>query len=148
MKRVALLTTAAAALLLCQPAAWAQTNSTHQAPSPSPMSGNSSGSEFVSIAKGDDLSSNVLGLNVYNEDNKNIGQIKDVAMDPQGRTRAFILSVGGFLGIGDHYVAVNSSDVKISYNESAKKWHATMNATAAQLKAAPEFKYTGRWSKS
>jgi hypothetical protein len=38
--------------------------------------------------------------------------------------------------------------VKVSYNTSDKKWHATMNATADQLKAAPEFKYSGRWDAS
>ena len=111
-------------------------------------SANSSGSEFVSIPGSDDLSSNVVGLDVYNNENKNVGQIKDIAINPHGRTQAFILSVGGFLGMGDHYVAVNPSDVKVSYSNSDKKWHATMNATADQLKAAPEFKYNGRWNAS
>jgi hypothetical protein len=46
---------------------------------------------------------------------------------------------------GEHCVAANPSDVKVSYNSSDKKWHASMNASADQLKAAPEFKYTGRW---
>jgi sporulation protein YlmC with PRC-barrel domain len=108
--------------------------------------GDSSGSRFVSVPSTDELSSNVVGLDVYNNDNKNIGQIKDLALNQHGRAQAYILSVGGFLGIGDHYVAVNPSEVKVSYNDSDKKWHATMNATADQLKAAPEFKYTGHWN--
>jgi len=41
-------------------------------------------------------------------------------------------------------VAVNPSAVKVIYNDRHKKWHATMNATADQLKSAPEFKYIGR----
>ena len=117
-------------------------------PSNTMGSANSSGSEFVSIPNSDELSSNVVGLDVYNNENKNIGQIKDIAINPHGRTQAFILSVGGFLGMGDRYVAVNPSDVKVSYNNSDKKWHATMNATADQLKAAPEFKYNGQWNAS
>ena len=108
----------------------------------------SSSSRFVSIPSADELSSNVVGLDVYNNDNKNIGQIKDIALNQHGRAQAYILSVGGFLGLGDHYVAVNPSEVKVSYNNSDKKWHATMNATADQLKAAPEFKYTGHWNAS
>ena len=110
--------------------------------------GNTPGSQFVSIANSDELTSNVIGLDVYNGDNKSIGQIKDVAMNQRGRTEAYILSVGGFLGMGEHYVAVNPADIKVSYNGSDKKWHATMNATAEQLKSAPEFKYTGRWNAS
>ena len=58
------------------------------------------------------------------------------------------MSVGGFLGMGEHYVAVSPSAVKVSYNSSEKKWHASMNASADQLKAAPEFKYSGRWDAS
>jgi hypothetical protein len=90
----------------------------------------------------------LIGLDVYNNSNQNVGQIKDVALSPHGRTDAFILSVGGFLGLGTHYVAINPAIIKVSYNESDKKWHATMNATTDQLKAAPEFKYNDRWNAS
>jgi len=53
----------------------------------------------------------------------------------------YVIGVGGFLGMGDHYVAVRPSAVKLSYDAKDKKWHASMDASADQLKAAPEFKY-------
>jgi sporulation protein YlmC with PRC-barrel domain len=109
---------------------------------------NSATSEFVSVPNGDDLSSRVVGLDIYNNTNQDIGQIKDIAMNPNGRSQAYIVSVGGFLGMGEHYVAINPSAVKVSYNTTDKKWHASMNASADQLKAAPEFKYSGRWDAS
>jgi len=105
-----------------------------------------SNSEYVSVPSNDELSSKVVGLDVYNNNNQDIGQIKDIALDPQGETSAYIVSVGGFLGIGEHYVAVNPSAITVNYNDSNKKWHASMNATSDQLKAAPEFKYTGHWA--
>jgi sporulation protein YlmC with PRC-barrel domain len=104
------------------------------------------GGAYVNVPGQDDLSSKVVGLDVTNNDNKDIGTIKDIALNPNGRAAAYILSVGGFLGIGDHYVAVNPSAVKVSYNDNTKKWAASMNASADQLKSAPEFKYTGKWS--
>jgi hypothetical protein len=104
--------------------------------------------KFVTIGSNDDLSSKVVGLDIYNDNKQDIGQIKDLALNPNGQTQAYILSVGGFLGMGEHYVAVNPSAVKVTYDDSDKKWHATMNATSDQLKAAPEFKYSGRWSAS
>lgn len=112
--------------------------------------GNTAGSteEFVTVADNDELSSKVVGLDIYNTLNQDIGQIKDIAMNPRGRAQAYIVSVGGFLGLGEHYVAVNPNAVKVTYNDSDKKWHAAMNASADQLKAAPEFKYTGRWNAS
>lgn len=103
-------------------------------------SGNHAGM-FRTIPSKDELSSKVVGLDVYNNDNKSIGQIKDLAFNGNGRINGYILSVGGFLGIGDHYVAVRPSAVNLSWDGNAKKWHATMNATADQLKAAPEYKY-------
>lgn len=105
-----------------------------------------SAGRFVTIAGNDDLSSKVVGLDVYNDNKQDIGQIKDIALNQNGQNQAYVLSVGGFLGMGEHYVAVNPSSVKVSYNDSDKKWHASMNATAEQLKAAPEFKYSGRWA--
>jgi sporulation protein YlmC with PRC-barrel domain len=103
-------------------------------------------SDYVTVPKADELSSKIVGLDIYNNSNRDIGQIKDIALDSQGQATAYIVSVGGFLGMGEHYVAVRPSAIDITYDASAKKWHAAMNATADQLKAAPEFKYSGRWS--
>jgi len=92
---------------------------------------------FVSVPNGDELSSKVVGLDIYNDSKQDIGQIKDIAMNQGGRAQAYIVSVGGFLGMGEHYVAVNPSAVKVSYNDSDKKWHAAMNATAVSAAPSP-----------
>jgi sporulation protein YlmC with PRC-barrel domain len=107
---------------------------------------NNGSNTYVNVPANDELSSKLVGLDIYNKDNKDIGTIKDIALDPNGRTTAYVVSVGGFLGMGDHYVAVNPAAVNVTYNKSDNKWHASMNATADQLKAAPEFKYSGRWN--
>ncbi|HVD84583.1 MAG TPA: PRC-barrel domain containing protein, partial [Bradyrhizobium sp.] len=54
---------------------------------------------------------------------------------------ALILSVGGFLGMGERYVAVSPSSVNIRHDGKNDKWLASMNTTKEALKAAPEFKY-------
>ncbi|MGA9198047.1 MAG: PRC-barrel domain-containing protein [Pseudolabrys sp.] len=98
-----------------------------------------SGSMFIYVPAHDEVSSNVIGLEVYNEDKKNIGTIKDIALDANG-LNGYIVNVGGFLGMGDHYVVVRPS--AISFNAKNDKWHAKMNVNADQLKAAPEYKYS------
>lgn len=100
---------------------------------------------FVSVTESSALSSNLVGLNVFNAGGQTIGQIKDVVLAPDKSATGFIVSVGGFLGVGEHYVVVDPAAVDVSYDAGAKKWHAVMNATADQLKAAPAFKYEGRW---
>jgi len=97
---------------------------------------------FTTIPTGEDLSSNLIGLDIYNGAKDNIGTVKDIAMTG-GRVQAYIVGVGGFLGMGDHYVAITPSALTITYDPTAKKWHATMNTDAAALKAAPEYKYAG-----
>jgi hypothetical protein len=98
------------------------------------------GGMFTSLPAKDELSSKVVGLDVYNNANQNIGTIKDVAYNGTS-VNGYILGVGGFLGMGDHYVAVRPSAIKLSYDAKDKKWHASMDANADQLKAAPEYKY-------
>lgn len=102
-----------------------------------------SGGTFANIPAQDDLSSKVVGLDVYNDANQDIGTVKDIAFNGSDIS-GYIVSVGGFLGIGDHYVAVHPDALNISYNSGDKKWHAKMNATADQLKAAPEYKYPSK----
>ncbi len=104
------------------------------------MQADSSGM-FTSVPSQEDLSSKVVGLNVYNNENTDIGKIKDIAFDSNG-VKAYIVAVGGFLGMGDHYVAVRPSAININYDTTNNKWKATMNTDAAQLKAAPEYKYS------
>ncbi len=95
---------------------------------------------FADIPANEDLASKLIGLDIHNAGNDKIGTIKDVAFGPNG-IKAYIVGVGGFLGMGDHYVAIVPSAVKIGYDGLDKKWHASMNTTAADLKAAPEYKY-------
>ncbi len=98
------------------------------------------GGAFTSVPAKDGLSSQLMGLQVYNNAKQDIGTIKDVALNENG-IDGYILSVGGFLGIGDHYVAVRPSAINLKFDHAAKKWTATMDTTADQLKSAPEFKY-------
>jgi hypothetical protein len=98
------------------------------------------GAMFANVPATDDLSSEVVGLDVYNSANRDIGTIKDVAFDAAG-VKAYIVGVGGFLGMGDHYVAVRPSALSLSYNSANKTWHAMIDTNADQLKAAPEYKY-------
>ncbi len=99
----------------------------------------SSASTFVTPS-GDKFGSNLVGLEIYDNNNQDIGKIKDLAIDQNG-TAAYVISVRGILGNGQHYVAVNPSAVNWNYNNSSKKWQATVDTTSDQLKAAPQFNY-------
>lgn len=101
---------------------------------------------FVTAQPTDVLSRNLVGLNITNEANDTIGEIQDLILS-SGQLTGYVVSVGGFLGMGERYVIVRPGAVKVTYVENDRKWHAVMNATKDQLKAAPEFKYEGRWKR-
>lgn len=80
--------------------------------------------------------SKLSGTTVYNRDKDSIGTIDDVIVSPADHNAFAILSVGGFLGMGKHYVAVPLSDLQIS-----SKSVLLPDATKRSLEALPEFKY-------
>ncbi len=98
------------------------------------------GASFTKIPRTDAMTSKIIGTEVHNSANQDIGTIKDIAYAGSS-IKAYIVGVGGFLGVGDHDVAVTPSALHVSWDANAKAWRATMNTTADQLKAAPEFKY-------
>jgi sporulation protein YlmC with PRC-barrel domain len=56
--------------------------------------------------------SKLAGVNVYNESNEKIGDVNDVILDKSGKAENVILGVGGFLGMGEHLVAVPFDKLK------------------------------------
>ena len=144
---------AAGSLLATMTLASAQTSAPAPVPAPragampsdAPTTVPAAQGNFIRLANDAKLGSNLIGLNVHNGNKDEVGEIKDIAFDASG-VKAYILSVGGFLGMGTHYVAVTPSQVNVMYDTADKKWRATMNATKDELKAAPEFKYEGMWN--
>jgi sporulation protein YlmC with PRC-barrel domain len=56
--------------------------------------------------------SKVVGLSVYNEKNESLGSINDLLMDKSGNIKGVVIGVGGFLGVGEHLVALPFDKVK------------------------------------
>jgi sporulation protein YlmC with PRC-barrel domain len=140
MKKTVLLGLTAA--LIAAPA-FAQST---MSPSTSPSAGTigsapAASPTFTRVSSDEMFSSKLKGLSVTNQNNESVGEISDIAITRNNEVQALILSVGGFLGMGERYVAVAPSSVQVSYDASTKKWKAMMNTTKEALKAAPEFKY-------
>ena len=56
--------------------------------------------------------SKLVGLNVYNDKNESLGSINDLLTDKSGNIKAVVIGVGGFLGVGEHLVAVPLDKIK------------------------------------
>src|SRR6185437_3120831 len=88
--------------------------------------------------KGDWRASKVVGLNVYNAQNENVGSINDLLMDKSGSIKAAVISVGGFLGMGARLVAVPFDKIKFSEQPvaSASASNSTVPAGGGAAKPA------------
>lgn len=56
--------------------------------------------------------SKVVGLKIYNDGNESLGSVNDLLFDKEGKIVAAVIGVGGFLGMGEHYVAVPFEKIK------------------------------------
>src|SRR5215510_6918227 len=68
----------------------------------------------TSSFQGNWRASKLVGLSVYNEKNESVGSINDMLTDKNGKIVAVVIGVGGFLGLGEHLVAVPFEKVKFS----------------------------------
>ena len=96
--------------------AYAQTSQpgsqTPPAASPSTPSASSAAAGQKMDLKGSWRSSKLIGLDVYNDGNEKLGDISELIMDKEGKVKAVIIGVGGFLGVGQHDIAVTMDKLK------------------------------------
>ena len=62
--------------------------------------------------EGEWRASKLAGVDVYNEANEKIGDVSEIILDKSGKVANVIIGVGGFLGMGEHYVAVAYDKLK------------------------------------
>ena len=116
---------------------------TSPAPSSSAAAKPEAGSaKFVNSQRADQfLASKFKGTNVVGNDNEKIGDVSDILFDKNGKIEAYVLGVGGFLGIGAKDVALAPSAFQVvpgdkSKNESDKL---KLSMTKDELKQASTF---------
>jgi sporulation protein YlmC with PRC-barrel domain len=80
--------------------------------------------------------SKVRGSSVTNEHGERIGTIDDIIISRDGHDAYAVLSVGGFLGLGDHLIAVPYSQLTMQESRIVLR-----GATKDALKVLPQYKY-------
>ena len=97
---------------------------------------------FYTVRPADMLASNLIGLDVHNLKNEEIGEIEDLIVDEGKTVRGIVIGIGGFLGMGERHTAIEPGAIVITRErEGALK--AVVNTTREDLQKAPEFKFQG-----
>jgi len=79
----------------------------------------------------------VIGKDVVNVMDEKVGTIADLVMDQDQKLVGVVLSVGGFLGIGEKWVAIPVDQIDFPTDEQPARLLAAV--TEEQLKNAPDF---------
>ncbi|MFT0546449.1 PRC-barrel domain-containing protein [Allopusillimonas ginsengisoli] len=75
----------------------------------------------------------IMGKSVYNETDEKIGDISDVVLASDGQAAYFIVGAGGFLGLGEHNVAIPYEKIQQNGDKMVLP-----GFTKDQLKALPK----------
>jgi sporulation protein YlmC with PRC-barrel domain len=62
--------------------------------------------------------SELTGANVYNDHGTALGTVNDLLVGNDGKIQNVVLSVGGLLGVGTHYVSVPFSQIQVEPSHS------------------------------
>ena len=86
--------------------------------------------------------SDYIGKTVYDQAGNNIGEVNDLIVSGDGNVEAVILGVGGFLGIGEKDVAVNTDAVQMV--QDGDNTRLVVQATKETLESAPTYDRSNR----
>ena|ERR1700679_2563430 len=88
------------------------------------------------------LASKLIGESVINQQNEDLGNIRELVIDAQsGRLAYAVLSFGGFLGMGTKLFAMPWG----AFEFSATKNKLVLNVDKEKLKSAPGFEKDAKW---
>jgi sporulation protein YlmC with PRC-barrel domain len=85
------------------------------------------------------LASNFKGTDVIGDDGKKIGDVSDVLFDKSGKIEAYVVSVGGFLGMGAKEVAIAPNSFTVQKGANGKPDKLRLSMTQNELKQAQNF---------
>lgn len=72
---------------------------------------------WMAVEAGTLSADNMMGARVYGADDADLGEISDVLVTADGNFEAFIVDVGGFLGIGEKPIALDAAQLEVLRNE-------------------------------
>jgi hypothetical protein len=80
----------------------------------------------------------ILGKRVKGPKGEDLGRVVDVLADATGRVRTAIIDFGGFLGVGNHRIAVDWPLLR--FDPTSAESPLLLSVNVEQLRTAPEYK--------
>ncbi|MCO6185859.1 PRC-barrel domain-containing protein [Rhizobium sp. L1K21] len=89
----------------------------------------------------EDLTAEALqGATVYGSGDEDVGDVAELILGSDGKTvEKLVIDVGGFLGIGEHRIAVGVDQVNIQKNADGSEFRVYIDNNQEALEAMPEY---------
>jgi hypothetical protein len=110
-------------------------------PQPSPPAATTPKNQVITEQTRDQLlASKFKGTDVVGGNNEKVGDVSDILFDKDGKILAYVVGVGGFLGIGAKDVALSPASFQIMPASERESMKLKLSMTKDELKTAAEFK--------
>jgi len=93
---------------------------------------------YENVDYGDLTADDLTGANVYGADNEDMGEVSELLLNEDGSLDRAVLDIGGFLGLGEHSIAVTFEELQIVRGEGGDV-RVYIDATQEELEAQPEY---------
>lgn len=97
------------------------------------------GTEWVAAEAGTLSVDELNGARVYDANGDWVGEIDELDMATDGTIEEAVITVGGFLGLGEKPVAMKFDDLKIKQSTESDEVRVNLSATKDDLMAMPEY---------
>jgi sporulation protein YlmC with PRC-barrel domain len=102
--------------------------------------GGDSESQFLSFSADQVRASTLLGKEIFGPDDQSIGEVSDLVLQKDGETRAALIDVGGFLGVGEKEIAIPFDQIEVQQaQDQGGEPRLTIAMSREELEQLPAF---------
>ncbi|WP_281981320.1 PRC-barrel domain-containing protein [Thalassorhabdomicrobium marinisediminis] len=94
---------------------------------------------YADVAYDDLTTEDLTGANVYGANDEDIGEVSELILSEDGKIEQAVLDIGGFLGLGEHSVAVPMDELQIIRDEAGMDLRVYIESSQEALEAQPEY---------
>lgn len=95
---------------------------------------------FGSVEMNELTTEDLTGTRVYGPEDEDVGEISELILSEDGKQiEKAVIDVGGFLGMGEHSVAVTLEELRILRAEDGGDFRIYINSSKEALEAQPEY---------
>lgn len=94
---------------------------------------------YYAVEAGQLKSDELVDAPVYDANNEHIGEVNEVLLSDNGAINGAVIDVGGFLGIGEHSIAVSMDELRVLRTDDGDDIRVYIDATQEELEKQPEY---------